>query len=136
CANELMVKHYRRYAKGGFSMIITEGIYPDKDSSQGYANQPGLADIPQQESWEPIVKAVHEEGAKIIAQIMHAGAQMQYNRYTEEAIAPGANKPVGKPLGLYGKQEEWYEPEAMNEHHFDSVMNGMVAAVKRAEAAG
>lgn len=133
---ELMVEHYGRYAEGGFGLVITEGVYPDKEASQGYANQPGLADIPQAESWQPVIKKVHDAGAKIIVQLMHAGAQVQYNRFTETPIAPSAVKPKDKPLGLYGDQENWYEPEAMQEHEFDHVMNSFVGAVKRAQEAG
>lgn len=135
-ANALMVKHYQRYVEGGFGLVITEGVYPDDSASQGYANQPGIADVPQQEAWQPIINAVHEAGGKIIAQLMHAGAQLQYNRFTDKPIAPSDAKPVGDPLGFYGDQEHWYDAEVMTERHFEQVLNGFVAAIKRAEAAG
>lgn len=136
CANELMADHYERYAKGGFGLLITEGTYLDKDASQGYANQPGIADVPQKEAWEPIVKRVHDAGAKIILQLMHAGAQVQYNRFTETPIGVSEQQPKGKPLGLYGDQENWYDVKEMDEHEFDQVMNAFVASVKRAHEAG
>ncbi|WP_411359974.1 NADH:flavin oxidoreductase [Pseudidiomarina sp. YC-516-91] len=135
-ANAAMVDHYVRYAKGGFGLLITEGIYPDQAASQGYAYQPGLADALQTESWVPIVKAVHAADSKIIAQIMHAGAQLQYNRYVDQPIGLTEQKPMAKPLGLYGDQEAWFEPKPMTETDFDQVMNGFLGAIRNAQAAG
>ncbi|WP_417689694.1 NADH:flavin oxidoreductase [Pseudidiomarina sp.] len=135
-ANELMVEHYKRYAEGGFALIITEGIYPDQDASQGYENQPGLADALQVESWVPVIKAVHGAGAKIIAQLMHAGAQMQYNRFDKQPLGVTDQKPVGKPLGLYGDQEAWLEPKVMDESDFERVLNGFLHGIRGAVEAG
>lgn len=135
-ANELMVEHYKRYAEGGFALIITEGIYPDQDASQGYENQPGLADALQVESWLPIIRAVHDAGAKIIAQLMHAGAQMQYNRYDKQPLGITEQQPVGKPLGLYGNQEAWHDVKAMDESDFERVLNGFLHGIRGAVEAG
>ncbi|MDN7123952.1 NADH:flavin oxidoreductase [Pseudidiomarina sp. 1APP75-32.1] len=135
-ANELMLKHYRRYAEGGFALIITEGIFPDQDASQGYENQPGLADALQGESWRPIIREVHEQGAKIIAQLMHAGAQQQYNSFGKAPLGITEQKPVGKPLGLYGDQESWQDVKAMDESDFERVLNGFLHGLRNAKEAG
>lgn len=42
-ANNRMAQYYQRFAKGGFGLIITEGLYPDDVQSQSYLNQPGMA---------------------------------------------------------------------------------------------
>jgi len=136
CANQQMADYYERFAEGGFGLVITEGTYPDKEASQGYINQPGIADVPQTEAWKAVVDKVHAQGAKIILQIMHAGAQLQYNAYTEQPVAPSAVKPKGAPLGFYGDQDAWPEVNEMGEHDFDLIMNGFVGAVKRAHEAG
>ena len=58
---------------GGVGLIITEGTYPaDNLGGIGYI-QPGIANEKHQEAWKKIVDACHEHGAKIIAQLMHAG---------------------------------------------------------------
>ncbi len=72
-ANELMRDYYASFAKGGFGMIVSEGVYTDTAYSQGYFNQPGLATDAHRDSWKPIVQAVHEAGAAFIAQLMHGG---------------------------------------------------------------
>lgn len=135
-ANHLMQEHYKRYAEGGFALVITEGIYPDQDASQGYENQPGLADALQGESWRPIVRDVHESGAKIIAQLMHVGAQMQFNRFGKQPLGITDQKPVGKPLGLYGDQEAWQDAKAMDESDFERVLNGFLHGIRNAAEAG
>lgn len=42
-ATERMTRYYRKFADGGFSFLVTEGIYPDEEYGQAYLNQPGLA---------------------------------------------------------------------------------------------
>lgn len=46
-ATPAMRDYYARFAKGGFGLVITEGIYTDKSHAQGYRNQPGIADDAQ-----------------------------------------------------------------------------------------
>ncbi|MFP5341003.1 MAG: NADH:flavin oxidoreductase, partial [Gammaproteobacteria bacterium] len=54
-ANELMRDYYASFAKGGFGMLVSEGIYTDTAYSQGYFNQPGLATEVHRDSWKPVV---------------------------------------------------------------------------------
>src|SRR6476620_12037171 len=61
--------YYRRFADGGFALLITEGLYVDHQASQGYLFQPGIADAAQAECWKRVVDGVHEAGAKIFAQL-------------------------------------------------------------------
>ena len=63
-ANDRMVRYYQRFAKGGFGLIITEGLYPDDVQSQSYLNQPGMANDQQAASWKPVIEAVHREEVK------------------------------------------------------------------------
>ncbi|CAB0150306.1 NADH oxidase [Pseudidiomarina piscicola] len=135
-ANARMVEHYKRYAEGGFALLITEGIYPDQAASQGYENQPGLADALQVESWLPIIRAVHDSGAKIIAQLMHAGAQVQYNSFDQQPLGVTEQQPKGAPLGLYGTQESWHDVKAMDESDFERVLNGFLHGIRGAVEAG
>ena len=46
-ATERMASYYERFARGGFGLLITEGIYPDTSYSQGYLFQPGIATAEQ-----------------------------------------------------------------------------------------
>lgn len=90
-----MRDYYQRFAKGGFGLIITEGLYTDKAFSQGYPNQPGLADQGQAMEWSKLNQDLQAQGALVFAQVMHAGALSQGNRYRSHSVAPSAVQPVG-----------------------------------------
>lgn len=135
-ATDQMAEYYARFARGGFSFLITEGIYTDEAHSQGYADQPGLATDEQAASWEPVTDAVHEEGAPIIAQLMHAGPLVQGNRFTDVPIAPSEVPPKGEPLEAYGDGDEFATPRAMTDEDVEDVLEGFVDAARRAEDAG
>ncbi|WP_158735880.1 NADH:flavin oxidoreductase [Alteribacillus sp. YIM 98480] len=132
CANDRMKQYYERYAKGGFSMVISEGIYLDESYSQGYYNQPGLAAKKHAESWKPVVDAVQQHGSIFIAQLMHAGAQGQGNAYADETIAPSEIAPKGEQLEFYGGSGPFPVPRQMTEQDItdakQAFVNGAVAA--------
>ena len=135
-ANDRMKNYYQRFAKGGFSTIISEGVYTDTTFSQGYNNQPGLATDIQADAWKPVIEAVHEEGSLMIAQLMHAGGQSQGNAYTDETIAPSAIAPKGEQLGFYGGSGPFQTPKAMDDQDFLEVKMDFVNSARRAKEAG
>ncbi|UOQ92565.1 NADH:flavin oxidoreductase [Halobacillus shinanisalinarum] len=135
-ANETMKAYYERYAKGGFGTIITEGVYPDEEYSQGYHNQPGLANVNQMKSWKPIVEGVHKHGAAFIAQLMHAGSQSQGNIHANDTIAPSAVPPQGDMVPLYGGEGPYPTPIEMTHANMEQVKQGFVTAAINAREAG
>ena len=78
---EKMQDYCSRFARGGFGTIITEGIYIDRAWSQTYAFQPGIVNEEQICGWKNIVEKAHQRGARVIAQLIHAGALSQKNIY-------------------------------------------------------
>lgn len=136
-ATDEMAKYYAKFARGGFSFLITEGTYPDDAYSQGYPNQPGLATDEQAASWEDVVDAVHAEGAPILAQLMHAGPLVQANRFTDTPTGPSNVPPKGDILPAYGtNRDEYATPRAMTREEIEETIGGFVEAAKRAENAG
>lgn len=133
-ANERMVRYYTRFAKGGFGLIITEGIYPDEANSRSYENQPGIANDAQAESWRPVVQAVQREGGKIIAQLMHAGALVQHDGFVP--IAPSAVKPVGTMLQDHGGSGDFAVPRAMTQEDICNTIDSFAQAALRAKQVG
>lgn len=81
--------------------MITEGLYLDDQTSQGYLFQPGIANSAQAEAWQRVVDGVHAAGAKFFAQLMHAGSQSQRNRHTTTTWGPSAIRPNGEQLAMY-----------------------------------
>ncbi len=136
-ATAQMVAYYRRYACGGFSLVITEGTFTDTAYSRGYYRQPGIATEAHAAAWQPIVDAVHGAGARIVVQIMHAGAHSQYNDYADINVGPSAVKPYGETNPIYhGNGEPYPVPEALTETGIIEVIDGFVTAAQCARAAG
>jgi 2,4-dienoyl-CoA reductase-like NADH-dependent reductase (Old Yellow Enzyme family) len=135
-ATERMAAYYETYARGGFGLLITEGIYPDTAHSQGYLFQPGIATAEQAQAWAPVVARVHQAGARIFAQLMHAGSQAQGNRFVGSAIAPSAVAPKGEQLPFYRGEGAYPVPAEITRDQMDEVRSGFVAAALRAKEAG
>jgi 2,4-dienoyl-CoA reductase-like NADH-dependent reductase (Old Yellow Enzyme family) len=131
-----MADYYAEYARGGFGLIVTEGIYTDTAHSQGYPNQPGLATEAHVEAWRGATDAVRAHGVPFIAQLMHAGALSQGNSFGAETIAPSAVAPIGQPLGEYGGHDHWPTPLAATDEDIRSITAGYADAAARAVAAG
>ncbi|BBY29995.1 tRNA-dihydrouridine synthase [Mycolicibacterium sediminis] len=130
-----MADYYAAFARGGFGVIVTEGIYTDTTHSQGYPNQPGLATEAHVQAWKPVTDAVHSHGVPFIAQLMHAGALSQGNSFGAATIAPSAVTPIGRPLGEYGGSDHWPTPRAMTADDLRSVVDGIADAAVRAREA-
>lgn len=132
----LMKAYYEDYAQGGFGIIITEGLYTDEHYSQGYYKQPGIATNEQAASWQPILEAVHNQHAVIIAQLMHAGALSQHNRFTANTQAPSAVKPKGQQMSFYYGTGDYRLPEALTVDEIKKVVRGFVDSALNAKSAG
>ena len=135
-ANAGMAAHYARYARGGFGLLITEGTYPDTRHSQCFLNQPGLATPEQAASWAPVVAAVHAEGVPVFAQLMHGGAVMMNNRYTDTALAPSAVRPKGEMPSRYHGQGPYPVPRAATAEDIATAIAGFAEAARHAVEAG
>ncbi|MCZ6604725.1 MAG: NADH:flavin oxidoreductase [Alphaproteobacteria bacterium] len=69
-----MAAYWARRARGGVSMIITEGTYEnDELGCKAYLSQPGCANDKHVAGWKKTVDAVHALGVPIILQLMHGG---------------------------------------------------------------
>lgn len=130
--SDRMLKYYVRFPRGGFALVITEGIYTDEACSQGYLFQPGLANAEQAKGWRRIVDAVHAAGGKIYAQLMHAGALVQGNRFTIERLAPSAIRPKGLQMSFYRGEGAYPMPRGMTDEDIAEVITGFADAAARA----
>lgn len=135
-ATARMADYYGTFADGGFGLLITEGLYPDQCWSQGYLHQPGLSDDAQRDSWKPVVDRVHAAGARIVAQLMHAGAVSQGNRFRTDTRGPSAARPVGQQMPFYRGSGDYPVPGEMTEAEIDEAVAGFASAAIRAREAG
>ncbi|WP_119154046.1 NADH:flavin oxidoreductase [Caldimonas tepidiphila] len=135
-ATDEMARYYERFAEGGFALLITEGTYPDEAWSQGYLDQPGIANDEQAAAWRPVVERVHGAGARIVMQLMHAGAQTQGNRFKTDTVGPSAVAPRGEQLGIYRGSGPFPTPRAMSAQEIREVIALFSRAAERARDAG
>jgi 2,4-dienoyl-CoA reductase-like NADH-dependent reductase (Old Yellow Enzyme family) len=136
-ATETMTRYYERFARGGFGMVTTEGIYTDQAFSQGYVDQPGMTDEAQANAWKPAVNGIQAHGALAIAQMMHAGAISQGNRFRNTTVGPSQVQPKGEQMAFYHGKDRYVLPAAMTEEQIADAINGFAEAAGRAiEVAG
>jgi 2,4-dienoyl-CoA reductase-like NADH-dependent reductase (Old Yellow Enzyme family) len=131
-----MAAYYRVFAEGEFALLITEGLYIDEQTSQGYLFQPGIATAAHARAWQRIVQGVHDSGSKYFAQLMHAGSQSQGNPRTTTTWGPSAIRPRGEQLAMYRGSGPFRTPEAMTTDHIKQVRNAFVESARQARDAG
>ena len=134
--NNEMQNYYVDYALGGFGLIITEGTYFDELHSQGYENQPGIANQSHVEGWRKIVDAVHKKNVPIIQQLLHAGALIQKNRYVSHAISPSPIQPVGEMAPRYIGSGRFPIPREIEKDEIKQVIGSYGDAAARSMEAG
>jgi len=131
-ATETMARYYERFARGGFGMVISEGIYPDLAFSQAYLYQPGIADETQATAWKPIVAGIRAHGALAVAQLMHAGALSQGNRFRHHTVGPSSMQPKGTQLEFYYGKDRYAIPSEMTVEQITEAIAGFANAAERA----
>ena len=129
----LVVEHYRQRASLG--LIVSEGTYPSH-AGRGFPGQPGLVTEAQLEGWANVTSAVHAEGGRIFAQVMHAG------RVTHEdttggyqVVAPSAIAIDGETRTYTGKQA-YPVPHALTADELPGIVQEFVTASRNAIGAG
>lgn len=129
-----MFDYYEKFARGGFGMIITEGLYTDMIASQSYPNQPGIVTPEQTAAWALLTPRIKAHGTLFIAQFMHGGGISQHHQHT---LAPSAVQPLGKKMGAYGGGDGPFPlPAEMTTADIGKVVTEHAAAAKRAVQAG
>ena len=137
-ATQQMADYYKRFAAGGFGLIIVEASYVDEKFSQGYHFQPGIATAAQRDAWKLVVDTVHAAGAKICMQLVHAGALTQGRNagHEEGAIAPSAFTPKGEKLTFYRGEGGYDTPREITTDEIIEVKDAFVSAAVHALEAG
>jgi 2,4-dienoyl-CoA reductase-like NADH-dependent reductase (Old Yellow Enzyme family) len=131
-ATESMTHYYERFARGGFGTVITEGTYTDQAFSQGYIYQPGMTDEAQANAWKPVVNGIKAHGALAIAQMMHAGALSQRNRFRDGTVGPSAIQPKGTQMTFYHGKDRYKVPAEITEEQIADAIAGFADSASRA----
>lgn len=129
----LVVEHYRQRASLG--LIVSEGTYPSH-AGQGFPGQPGLVTDQQLQGWSEVTAAVHAEGGRIFAQVMHAG-RVTHEDTTGgyEVVAPSAIAIEGETRTYEGKKP-FPVPRALDTSELPGIIEEFVTASRKAINAG
>ena len=92
--SEQFISYHEEKAKGGWGLIIVED-YKINPESGGFKKLPGLWNDGQIESHRQLVDRVHQHGAKIAAQIYHAGRETSVHITGVQPVAPS---PIPDPV--------------------------------------
>jgi N-ethylmaleimide reductase len=133
--NELMASYYRQRSDAG--LIITEGVAPSPNGL-GYARIPGLFSDEQVAGWRKVTDAVHAEGGRIFAQLMHTGRASHEKNMPAGARVVGASDVALKtPLWVDPNGNEApTAPVAMTEADIHATVAEYARACERAIEAG
>jgi len=98
---EDVAAYYRRRAKGGTGLLITEGVGIDHpaalgDAGLGESNLPHLYGVEALAAWRRVVDGVHRAGGKIVPQLWHQGVMR------EPGTGPHPQAPSVRPSGTWG----------------------------------
>ncbi|MEI2276738.1 alkene reductase [Paenarthrobacter ilicis] len=129
----LIAEHYRQRASLG--LIVSEGTYPTP-AGQSYAGQPGLVTEEQVAGWKQVTEAVHADGGRIFAQVMHGG-RVSHPDITNgvEIVGPSAVAIQGEVRTPLGKKQ-FPVPRELRTDELPSVIQEIVTASKNAIEAG
>lgn len=128
-----VVEYYRQRASMG--MLTTEGAYPSF-AGQGFVRQPGLVTAAQIAGWRRVTDAVHAEGGRIIAQIMHAG-RVSHSATTAglTGVAPSAIA-IDGATHSYDGNVPYQVPRALELDELPGIVEEFAGAARNAITAG
>jgi 2,4-dienoyl-CoA reductase (NADPH2) len=116
-----LAAYFRERAKGGVGLIVTGGISPNR---QGWLLPFGgtLNSVLDLWNHRKVTRAVHEEGGKVLMQILHSG---RYG-YQPFVVSASAKK---SPISLF-------KPRALTERGIQSTISAYVRCATLAQRAG
>ena len=129
----IMGEYYAQRATAG--LILSEGI-PVDPFGVGYANVPGIWSKEQTEAWKPIVKAVHDKGGRIFAQIWHVGRISDPTFLKGQLpVAPSAIAASGH-VSLLRPEKAFVTPRALELDEISGIIEAFRRGAQNAQSAG
>ncbi|WP_042351617.1 alkene reductase [Bacillus massiliigorillae] len=130
---ELAELYYSQRASMG--LLISEGTQPSEDG-QGYLWTPGLYNQAQIDGWKKVTNAVHEKGAYMYIQLMHAGrmSHPENTPHHRQGVAPSAIAPGVQIVTEKGMQDIPVPHELTKEEINTTILDFKKAAAAAIEA--
>ncbi|GHA56818.1 MULTISPECIES: alkene reductase [Streptomyces] len=131
-ATPSMATYYAQRATAG--LIVSEGVQPNK-VGQSNPGTPGLHTDEQVAAWRPVTAAVHTNGGRIFAQIMHGGRVSHPDTTGMLPVGPSAVPAVGEVFTPTGPQPV-PTPRALETAEVPEQARSYAEAARRAVDAG
>ncbi|MDG1731430.1 MAG: alkene reductase [Thalassotalea sp.] len=133
--NSLMRDHYSQRASAG--LIVAEGTWPVA-AGQAYNRQPGIETPKHIQGWRAVTDAVHQQGGKIVLQVMHAGRIGSHHIKGSEVatVAPSAIKARGEVHTDSAGMQPYDMPTELSTEEVWQVIDEHRQAAKNALEAG
>lgn len=131
-ATPSMATYYAQRATAG--LIVSEGVQPSL-IGQSNPGTPGLHTDEQVEAWRPVTDAVHANGGRIFAQLMHGGRVSHPDTTGLQPVGPSAVPAVGDVFTPTGPQPAPM-PRALETTEVPEHARSYARAARRAVEAG
>ncbi|MGW0516062.1 alkene reductase [Crossiella sp. NPDC003009] len=131
-ATPSMASYYAQRATAG--LIVTEGVQPSL-IGQSNPGTPGLHTDEQVASWRPVTEAVHANGGRLFAQLMHGGRVSHPDTNGLRPVGPSAVPAVGEVFTPSGRQPAPV-PRALDTAEVPEHAQSYAEAARRAVEAG
>lgn len=131
-ATASMATYYAQRASAG--LIVSEGVQPNL-VGQSNPGTPGLHTDEQTESWRQVTDAVHVNGGRIFAQLMHGGRVSHPDTTGLQPVAPSAVPSTGLVFTPTGMKEP-VTPRALETHEVPEQARSYADAARRGVDAG
>ncbi|MFE7440231.1 alkene reductase [Streptomyces chartreusis] len=131
-ATPSMARYYAQRATAG--LIVTEGVQPSL-IGQSNPGTPGLHTDDQVTAWRTVTDAVHTNGGRIFAQIMHGGRVSHPDTTGMQPVGPSAVAAVGEVFTPNGRQPA-PTPRALDTVEVPEHVRSYADAARRAVDAG
>ncbi len=131
----LNAEYYGQRATVG--LVITEGTQPN-DDGQGYLLTPGVYTDAHVAGWRRVADAVHEAGAPLVVQLMHAGRVSHPGNtpHGRQPVAPSAVAPPNTKMFTIEGMKDIPEPRALSTGEVEQTVQDFAHAASRAVEAG
>ncbi|MBC3841212.1 alkene reductase [Streptacidiphilus sp. 4-A2] len=131
-ATPSMAAYYAQRATAG--LIVSEGVQPSL-VGQSNPGTPGLHTDAQTASWRQVTGAVHANGGRIFAQLMHGGRVSHPDTTGSQPVGPSAVAAVGDVFTTSGPQPPPL-PRALETAEVPEHAESFARAARRAVEAG
>ena len=126
-------EYYAQRASAG--LIVSEATNISAQA-RGYAMTPGIWSPAQVAAWQPVTRAVHAEGGRMVLQLWHTGRISHPDLHGGALpVAPSALKPAGQAFTNKGLQDH-VTPRALETDEIPAIVEDYRHAARCAQEAG